>query len=151
MTTKRRAPIEVLEQLAHDVEHWDRTFPHAVPGYGGVRDSLAAYRAATAPVRTREQVDAEIVAIVRGGKLHQTGMYSTIADLCREPTDFGPSGESTDPPPSPATGATFTACSCEEALDLRARIDKTASMIRQTLFIADGVKHDLLGSLEEEA
>jgi hypothetical protein len=98
MTTKRRAPIEVLEQLAMAVCE-DEDHGRLMDISEHCRTALRNLRAATAQVRTRVEVDAEIADVVRMladiGAI--PGMAKSNADelyrLCREPTqpNFGAS------------------------------------------------------------
>lgn len=89
--TARRAPIEVLEALAEAVtvareRGW--TLPT------NVEPAHDAYRAATAPLRTRAEVDAEIVDEVRhAAHLLQGDGYGKIVSLCSEPNRDEPETE----------------------------------------------------------
>lgn len=84
MTERRRAPIEVLERLADAV---DREF-NGERATADVREWLSAYRAATAPLRSRADVDAEIATVVRtlSPEMLRRAGYSTLVDLCSEST-----------------------------------------------------------------
>lgn len=119
MTEKRRAPLEVLERLAEA----DVALTDAVDGKEGVSPALyerlfadrcaalAAYRAATAQLRTRAEVDAEIAATCRAATQIPAGKLDVMAlnRLCSEST--------TD---EPETGAATTCTRCREP-DPRAR------------------------------
>lgn len=81
--TTRRAPIEVLEALAEAALEVDRIAGRAAV-YGGGELGTAlqalhkaedAYRAATSPLRTRQEVDAEIgttpAPVLRSGNVER--------------------------------------------------------------------------------
>lgn len=96
MTERRRAPIEVLERLAEAVDKQDKRYPGEVTA--DVRDALNVYRAATAPLRTRASVDAEMGRIVRSSITRGLGVACSTIDelarLCSEPTADDPEAES---------------------------------------------------------
>lgn len=106
MADRRRAPIEALERLAEAVDAYanqNHMFgsEHVTP----VRETLAAYRAAVAPLRTRAEVDAEIGRIMRDAYSAGPGAVSFsaftslhLSRLCSEPTapDSGPSSADTE-------------------------------------------------------
>jgi len=97
----RRASIETLERLA---EALDAAEPRMDPPLGPrVKAALAAYRSETAPLRAREEVDAEIVRLVRAGNLNA----DTLTALANEPTS-GPSSESAIPPVASVAGAVLS-------------------------------------------
>jgi hypothetical protein len=128
MTEKRRAPLEVLERLAEAVDEWAggvSFYPNSSePGkllHEAVCNALAAYRAATAQLRSRAEVDAEIVGLVRSfvddKGMAEEGRYwdlrSKMFSLCREPTS-GPGDESAPEDPE--------ACSCDESEGLKRKL-----------------------------
>lgn len=81
--THRKAPIEVLEALAEDQVAIYKDLPD---GHEFLPANVAAYRAATAPLRTRAEVDAEIARTVRtigsrGGPHMPAELAPTTADL----------------------------------------------------------------------
>lgn len=89
----REASVETLRRLAEAVDTAVR------PGHAGlaadiVSDALAAYRAEIAPLRTRAEVDAEIVERVRlaervapaGAMMWDEMLRRDLQTLCREPT-----------------------------------------------------------------
>lgn len=98
--TARRAPIEVLERMAEiAAETWEGVADEQLPSV--VRATVSAYRAATTPLRTRAEVDAEIATLVRDYHRHITrpgwkklpdwDSFSTeqtndLNRLCSEPT-----------------------------------------------------------------
>jgi molybdenum cofactor biosynthesis enzyme MoaA len=100
--TKRECPREILERLAKAADHF-MTMSHlrgslsqeAMDADIALGDCVKAYRSATAPLRTREQVDAERLRNLDSWKAEAMGssMLRVKDDrLCREPTS-GPSGE----------------------------------------------------------
>lgn len=115
MSEKRRAPTEVLERLAEAVDEHARINDPGGTSPSRYREQLAAYRAAVAPLRTRAEVDAEIVATVRA----KDGWHNSarLCELISEPTamNSGPSSADTEevpsprPPVSPA-GADYSVC-----------------------------------------
>lgn len=85
--TNRKAPESVCRDLCEAVIHygiWPKVLePH-----------VESYRAATAPLRTRQEVDAEIVSWIRDSvatKAHINGVWERVLRLCSEPTADEPS------------------------------------------------------------
>lgn len=83
------ADRKVLEALAKAVDIW----LHCNPKLGTsacTKEALAAYRAATAPLRTRASVDAEIAGYVRSKTMVPLGAcffdMTKLSRLCSEPT-----------------------------------------------------------------
>jgi hypothetical protein len=140
----------VLERLAEAVDKWSRVTGH-LQGENEVSNALRAYRAATAPLRTREQSAVDLAEAVAWTLRWNDGNNVTlmnvdpgqISDLIieyahaksREPTS-GPGGENADPPPCAPPGATYSPlvervlasdepeiCSCDEALALREKLE----------------------------
>lgn len=127
--TRREAPLSVLKDLA---EAFSQYPPEHMTG--NQEDALAAYRAATAPLRSRAEVDAS--------KLHCASAYfngnmgidtarAEWARLCSEPTSdpnpSGPGGESAlvervlaSDEPDP--------CGCEQSEALLQRLGRIRSL-----------------------
>jgi hypothetical protein len=139
MTERRRAPLEVLERLAEAAAEYWQGMKHAVnePRRNHLLDCLETYRAATSPLRTRAEVDAEIATCTRlhvrywgtdgPDNVHAAETrWKGIQRLCSEPTTDEPEPNATtdhdadlrDPEP----------CGCEEAGELRARLTRIKSM-----------------------
>lgn len=130
MTEKRRAPIEVLERLAEAMLEYTSNGKRfcgklgtlAGDDHDAVVDALAALRAATAPLRTRAAVDAEIATLLREDVAHGPAVdclgYDRTAKklrlLCSEPTSEEPAPPIDTSFPEP--------CSCDEALHLKERL-----------------------------
>ena len=123
MTERRRAPIEVLERLAEAFDsNWKNDAPGAVERYAELMAAHQAYRAATAPLRTRAEVDADIATLLREDVAHGPAVdclgYDRTAKklrlLCAEPTSDEP---------APPIGVSFPEpCSCEESTALHGRL-----------------------------
>lgn len=97
MTEKRRAPLEVLERLAEAAAEYTRQMRSddvEDPDFGPVDRAYDAYLAATAPLRTRAEVDADIVAEARAafrdGHPHIPILVAAMHRLCSEPTTDEP-------------------------------------------------------------
>jgi hypothetical protein len=140
---KREAPESVMRDLCEAVDAWygmDNT--EAQPGWceesKRMFAAMQAYRAATAPLRTRAEVDAERLLNLdawRANVISSTELCMRDSILCSEQTS-GPGGEDADPPPCAPPGATYSplvervlasdepeACSCDEALALREKLE----------------------------
>lgn len=103
--TTRKAPIEVLERLAEAVDRWSDYrcgFSDATETDGHYlecRRTLAAYRVATAPLRTRASVDAELTGHIRESvttKAHINDIWERVLRLCSEPIADEPEAESNE-------------------------------------------------------
>jgi hypothetical protein len=115
--TNRKAPESVMRDLCEAVsKYWSSS------GHGGeVWTHLCAYRAATAPLRTRQEVDGELVSWVRESvatNRHINSTWNGVLRLCSEPTANEPSALvdrvlASDEP---------EACSCEESEDLKRKL-----------------------------
>jgi hypothetical protein len=136
MTERRRAPLEVLERLAEALDLWAggvSFYPNSSepgkPLHEAVCRALAAYRAATAPLRTETAVVLDIGhhvrACVRLGELRMTAdEKQRLEDLANEHTAPVP-----EKPPLRVHDlrATFSgsvsdepeACSCDESEGLK--------------------------------
>lgn len=118
--THRKAPIEVLEALAEDQVAIYKDLPD---GHEFLPANVAAYRAATAPLRTRAERDAEITKLVLGwsdagcGLMMGEERLMMLRRLCSEPTR-----DETEPNATTDHDADLRepeACSCEESEALR--------------------------------
>lgn len=129
MSEKRRAPESVMRDLCEAVEAYERrvddlSLPEA-PETKALAKALSAYRAAAAPLRTRQEVDAEIAETVRDiceyngtiPAIMPIDGQQKLKRLCSEPT-------ADEPAPREPTRSEPTAepCGCEESEALRARI-----------------------------
>lgn len=104
MVTNRKAPESVCRELAEAADDWYERKLDAEPAQGWCAEAkrlfyaIKAYRAATAPLRTRAEVDAEIATIVRhahgSGVVHvhtsNVDVTARVEQLCDEPTADGP-------------------------------------------------------------
>jgi|ERR1041384_7962228 hypothetical protein len=99
---KREASVETMRRLCEAADSWFSGDP--IRRGRPIDDAIAAYRAETAPLRTRAVVDAEIARAVRSvfADLHpdtmpdwMRGTIEALRRLCLEPTapDDGPSGK----------------------------------------------------------
>ena len=104
--------------LAEAVDEWVRSH-HGAYISGSTMDRLVAYRATAPKLRTRADVDAEIVALLRHEDREPRARDVPIADVTRAiltrllrepttPTDSGPSSESDRSPPVAAAGAAYS-------------------------------------------
>lgn len=175
MTEKRRAPIEVLERLAEaqaniyrDLHNGDERLP----------PDVAAYRAATAPLRTRAEVDAEIVDMVRMSgstpgvppELSPSSHYlRRLSDLCSEPTADDHGSSSTPAAKESRDNAGVSAgpanalvdrvlasdepepekCGCDESEGLRRELEKFRNELDATRIESAG-RHRKLRDIQVE-
>jgi len=82
----REPSVATLRRLAEAVDEHARINDPGGTSPSRYREQLAAYRAEIAPLRTRAEVDAEIVALVRSGSIHERGNYGRLDELRHEPT-----------------------------------------------------------------
>ena len=92
----REASVETLRRLAEASELYERKVADIEcpdePESIQFREALAAYRSEIAPLRTRAEVDAEIVKAARDPYFGDGMSVAILKALCREPTrDSGPS------------------------------------------------------------
>jgi hypothetical protein len=118
--------LAILERLAEDLSVYETKVDDIdtlEPEGKRLAESLAAYRAAKAPKRSRAEVDAEIVGAIREAfarnALNRETLRENLRGLAREET--APEAEPAEipldidfPDPDP--------CSCDEALALRRKL-----------------------------
>jgi hypothetical protein len=83
VSERRKAPESVMRDLCEAVLD---LAPCALPAH--LDHYVKAYRAATAPLRTRASVDAELTAWIRDSvatKRHINNVWDTVLRLCSEP------------------------------------------------------------------
>lgn len=92
MTARRKATLEVLEALCEALCACPGVWLGASdsPEWNALSDAHDAYRSATAPLRTRAEVDAEIAGYVRSKTMVPLGAcffdMTKLSRLCSEPT-----------------------------------------------------------------
>jgi hypothetical protein len=126
--TQREAPVEVMRELCEAAagcwnQKSDREEPPAglEPPERRMWKAMHAYRAAIAPkLRTRAEVDAELADAVRANVEHPSlALCQYIEKLAREETAPEPTTpELADPDP----------CSCDQALELQAKLDRIRAL-----------------------
>jgi hypothetical protein len=107
---KRRASIETLERLA---DAYAKIYDNLPDGDEMLPPDVRRYRSETAPLRTREEVDARIGVLVRQCVDHEWAgdddpdLWDEVTRLCREPTTSGPSDDRRVPryPDEPETNS----------------------------------------------